>query len=139
MGRRQPGQRGPRHHLHAAGHEGPPGHRAAVGRGRLRRFLAHVDEGLGLRGQLRGIADRGKLRPEQLIAQLKKNPNPVCIFNAQAHIGAFVRLVVSTPLADIDFPIADTTILDEPDLTAFCNTQQVEPPPPDPATGIQLR
>ena len=66
----------------------------------------------------------GKLRPQQLITQLKKNPNPVCIFDAKARIDAFVRVVVSNPIKDVTFPVADTVILDEPDLTAFCNTQQ---------------
>jgi Ca2+-binding RTX toxin-like protein len=66
----------------------------------------------------------GKLRPQQLITQLKKNPNPVCIFDAKARIDAFVRVVVSNPIKDVNFPIADTVILDEPDLTSFCNTQQ---------------
>lgn len=66
----------------------------------------------------------GKMRPEQVIAQLRKNPNPVCLFDASAKIDAFVRVNVSTPIKDIHFPIADVTVLDEPDLTDFCNTQQ---------------
>lgn len=66
----------------------------------------------------------GKLRPQQLVTQLKKNPNPVCIFDAKARIDAFVRVVVSNPIKDVAFPVADSVILDEPDLTAFCNTQQ---------------
>ncbi|MEZ5182513.1 MAG: GDSL-type esterase/lipase family protein [Acidimicrobiales bacterium] len=66
----------------------------------------------------------GKLRPEGIIKQLRKNPNPVCMFDAKARIDAFVRVVVSNPIKDIVFPIADAVILDEPDLTDFCNTQQ---------------
>ncbi|WP_421120939.1 hypothetical protein ACE2AJ_06535 [Aquihabitans daechungensis] len=66
----------------------------------------------------------GKLRPQQLITQLRKNPNPVCIFDAKAKIDAFVRVVVSNPIKDVTFPVANSVILDEPDLTAFCNTQQ---------------
>jgi Ca2+-binding RTX toxin-like protein/nitrogen fixation protein FixH len=66
----------------------------------------------------------GKLRPQQVITQLRKNPNPVCIFDAKAKIDAFVRVVVSNPIKDVAFPVANSVILDEPDLTAFCNTQQ---------------
>ncbi|WP_426573856.1 Ig-like domain repeat protein [Aquihabitans sp. McL0605] len=68
----------------------------------------------------------GKLRPEALIKQLRKNPNPVCVFDAKAHIDAFVRVVVSNPVKDVTFPIADSVVLDEPDLTDFCNTQQTD-------------
>ena len=66
----------------------------------------------------------GKVRPQQVITQLRKNPNPVCLFDAKAKIDAFVRVVASNPIKDIVFPVADSVILDEPDLTDFCNTQQ---------------
>ncbi|HEX2576591.1 MAG TPA: calcium-binding protein, partial [Aquihabitans sp.] len=66
----------------------------------------------------------GKVRPKAIIDQLRRNPNPVCLFDAQAKISAFVRLVVSTPIKDIEFPIADKVVLENKNLTKFCDTDQ---------------
>ncbi|NHC13648.1 Calx-beta domain-containing protein [Motilibacter deserti] len=66
----------------------------------------------------------GKVRFEDIGRQFKVNRNPVCMFNASAHIGAFIRAVVDSPLGDVEYPIASATILDEPDLTEWCNTPQ---------------
>src|SRR5690606_31697691 len=83
-------------------------------------FGVFAEGGVHADAQLDLKTEDGKLRPQQLISQLKKNPNPVCMFDARARINAFVRVVVSNPIKDINFPIADAVILDEPDLTAFC-------------------
>ncbi|HEV7722075.1 MAG TPA: hypothetical protein VGO60_12355, partial [Iamia sp.] len=63
---------------------------------------------------------KGKLRIPEAVAQLRLNPNPACFFKASAKIEAFVRVVVQNPIEDVAYPIADATILDQPDLTAFC-------------------
>ena len=88
--------------------------------------------GLGVfaEGGVKGRADvdlkstDGKVRPQQVIDQLRKNPNPVCLFKASAKVSAFIRVVIENPISDVEFPIVDGVFLDEPDLTDFCNTQQ---------------
>ncbi|HMJ78599.1 MAG TPA: calcium-binding protein, partial [Iamia sp.] len=64
---------------------------------------------------------KGKLRIPEVVAQLRLNPNPACFFKASAKIEAFVRVVVQNPVEDVAYPIADATILDQPDLTSFCS------------------
>ncbi|MCU1358213.1 MAG: alkaline phosphatase, partial [Acidimicrobiales bacterium] len=89
-------------------------------------FGVFAEGGVHANAQIDLKTEDGKLRPQQIIKQLQVNPNPVCLFNASARIDAFVRVNLSTPIKDVHFPIADAVILNEPDLTDFCNTQQVD-------------
>jgi Ca2+-binding RTX toxin-like protein len=59
----------------------------------------------------------GKLRFEDMGAQLKLNPNPLCFFDARAHLDAFIRAALHTFLGDVTYDIANVVLFDDPDLS----------------------
>ena len=67
----------------------------------------------------------GKLRFEEMGAQIVRNPNPLCFFTVSLRLDAFIRVVVNYPEGQEQWPIADTVIFEEPDL-AVCD-EPVEP------------
>lgn len=69
----------------------------------------------------------GKVRMSEIIARMQQNPNPLCLFNGSAKVSAVLSAVLYTPVKNVEYPIADTVIMDEPDITAFCDLPPIDP------------
>lgn len=87
----------------------------------------------GAEGGVEGAAEfnlrtdsAGKLRYTHIAEQLKVNKNPLCFFDASAHIDAYIKAFVDTPFGKADYPIVSKRIYEQPDLFAFCRTPQPE-------------
>ncbi|MHA3704193.1 hypothetical protein ACXR2U_18635 [Jatrophihabitans sp. YIM 134969] len=64
----------------------------------------------------------GKIRYSDIAAQLKKNGNPLCFFDASAKVDAFIRAYLDTPLGKSVYPIASGVVWEQENLFDFCQT-----------------